>query len=125
MVPRISEAEWRIMNLLWKKSPQTSGEIIESLKDEVDWAPKTVKTLLNRLLGKKVLGYKKSGRSYLYFPKLSEAACKREAAHSFINRVFDGALKPMVATFIEEGRLSRKDIEDLKQILEDQGESDV
>jgi len=120
MIPRISDAEWRIMKLLWEESPRTSNDIIELLDDaeEVDWNPKTIKTLLNRLVKKGALDYDQEGRSYLYFPRVSESECRREERKSFLHRVYSGSLKPMLAAFIEDEQLTPEDIEELKSILE-------
>ena len=117
LLPKIADSEWRIMKLLWKKSPQTAGEIIGQLEGLVDWTPKTIKTLLNRLVGKGALGYEKEGRSYLYSPLISESKLKREETRSFVNRVYDGALKPMLAAFLEEGKLTSEEIEELRNVL--------
>lgn len=121
MIPKISEAEWRIMKLLWDKNPRTSNEIIEILENDnaVDWNPKTIKTLLNRLVNKGALDYDKDGRSYLYYPKVSENECQRSERQSFLGRVYRGALKPMLAAFIEDESLTKEDIEELKRILEE------
>jgi BlaI family penicillinase repressor len=117
-LPKIADSEWRIMKLLWQKAPQSANQIIDKLKNEIDWKPRTIKTLLNRLVTKGALDFKTEGRSYLYSPAVTESECKRNAAHSFVNRVFDGTLKPMLAAFLESGQLSKNDLEELKQILD-------
>ena len=121
-LPKIANSEWFVMKLLWEKAPQTASEIINKLKSSVDWAPKTVKTLLNRLVKKDVLGFKEEGRSYLYFPKISEKSYKHHATHNFVNRVFDGALKPLITTFLEDGKLTKEEIEELKKVLDNEGD---
>ena len=121
MSPKISEAEWRVMKLLWEKAPRTSNEIIDILEhdDSVDWNPKTIKTLLNRLVNKGALDFDKEGRAYLYYPKVQEAECRRAERRSFLSRVYSGALKPMLAAFIEDEKLTKEDIDELKRILEE------
>ncbi len=47
--PQISGAEWKVMNLLWAKSPLTANHIVEVLTAEMSWKPKTIRTLINRL----------------------------------------------------------------------------
>lgn len=116
-IPRISNAEWAIMKQLWAQHPQTANKLAESLCRERDWKPKTVKTLINRLLAKEVIGFTKKGREYYYFPKVQEDTCIQQASHSFLHRVFDGAVKPMLASLIENESLSAQDIRDLKKIL--------
>ncbi len=121
-LPKIADSEWRIMKVLWKNSPLSAQQIIDALEGETDWSPKTVKTLLNRLVGKEALGYRLNGKSYLYFPKINERECQRLETRSFIDRVFDGALLPMVAAFLKDGTLSPKEMNELRQILEQKGD---
>ena len=116
--PNISDAEWQVMKVLWAKSPITANEIIEQLENEQSWKPKTIRTLINRLVGKNAVDFDKDGRQYLYYPILSEADCVREETKSFLSRIRGGALKPMLAAFIEEQKLSKDEIEELKRILE-------
>jgi len=118
MIPKISVSEWRIMKLIWEKSPRSANDIITELKGVVDWQPKTIKTLLNRLVTKGALSFDKEGRSYLYFPKVSEDECQREERKSFLNRVYNDSLKPMLAAFIDDETMTKDDIEELKKIIE-------
>ena len=118
-LPRISESEWLVMKELWRKHPQTSGQIVEALSGKTRWGAATIKTLINRLVTKKALGYDKLGREHHYAPLVSEADCAREEGRSFLKRVFDGSLSPMLASFLEREALSPKEIAELKQILEE------
>lgn len=115
---KISEAEWRVCQVLWRRSPRTGNEIVEALADKTDWSPRTVKTLINRLVKKNILGYDSRGREYHYFPRLSEEECIQAHTQSFVKRVFDGAAGAMVATFLNSQQLSPKEIAELKEILE-------
>jgi BlaI family penicillinase repressor len=118
-LPKISDMEWEVMKVIWQDFPVSAGEVIDRLGvQNSKWHPRTVKTLLNRLVGKKALGFKKEGRAYLYRPLVSEKECVRVASESFLDRVFGGSLKPMLAHMIEQRRLSPSEIEDLKRILE-------
>lgn len=118
-LPRISESEWVVMKELWRKHPQTSGQIVEALAGKTRWGAATIKTLINRLVTKKALGFDKLGREHHYSPLVSEADCAREEGRSFRQRVFDGSLSPMLASFLEREPLSPKEIAELKQILEE------
>ena len=115
---KISDAEWRVCQVLWRRSPQTGNEIVEALADKTDWSPRTIKTLINRLIKKNILGYDSRGREYHYFPRLSEEECIRAHTQSFVKRVFDGAAGEMVATFLDNQQLSSEEIAELKEILE-------
>lgn len=118
-VPRISETEWEIMQVLWSRGPAGSQEIIDALTArDATWHPKTAKTLLNRLVKKKALGYRKEGRAYIYRPLVKEEDCISAESESFLDRVFGGSLRPMLAHFMEKGELSRKEIDQLMALLE-------
>ena len=120
--PKISDAEWQVMKVLWAKSPVTANQIVEKLAVETDWKPKTVRTLINRLATKNAIGFDKDGRQYMYYPVLSEEECVRQETRSFMSRVRAGALKPMLAAFLEEENLTQAEIDELKNILDKKGE---
>ena len=91
----------------------SAQEIIDAMSGH----PKTIKTYLSRLVNKGVIGFEKEGRRYSYFPKVERKECEKSVSLDFLNRVFKGALVPMVSQFVEENRLSEKEIEELKAIL--------
>lgn len=114
---KISDAEWLVMKILWKEQPLTSENIIQRLASKVSWHPKTVRTLISRLVQKKAIAFKAEGREYLYYPLLEENKSIKEETSSFVKRVFDGALQPMLAHFVENQTLSSKEIKELKNLL--------
>ena len=90
------------------------------MKLDSTWHPKTAKALLNRLVRKGALGFKKEGRAYLYRPLVKEKDCVDAASESFLERVFGGSLKPMLAHFVEHKKLSDVEIRELRRVLENQ-----
>jgi len=116
-IPSISESEWEIMNVLWDKAPQTANDIIFSLQETTDWKPKTIRTLLDRLVQKDVVGVNKDQRVYTFYPLYSQEECQRAETESFINRIYGGTLKSMLVQFIQEDTLSDDDINELRSIL--------
>ncbi|MBB6671897.1 BlaI/MecI/CopY family transcriptional regulator [Cohnella nanjingensis] len=116
--PRISEAESEVMKLLWQKEPLSANEIIEQLKQQMDWSDQTIKTFLNRLLKKEAIRFEKAGRNYLYYPLVSHDEYLKSENKTFLNRVYNGAVGLMCAKFLEEEKLSDADIEQLQQLLE-------
>ena len=115
--PRISDTEWQIMKICWSRPPASAQEIIDALAAQDDWHPKTVKTLLNRLVKKRALGFQKNGRAYLYHPLVAERDCVAAESRSFLERVFGGSLSPMLTHFVEHQKLSPKEIAELKTLL--------
>jgi len=120
-VPRISEAEWTVMKVLWNESPLTADDVVTALDDTTSWSPRTIKALLNRLINKKALGFQREGRKYLYYPLAEEAACVRAESKSFLQRVYGGAVTPMLAMFLEEEELTPQEIAELRKVLNRRG----
>ena len=118
-LPRISDAEWLVMQAFWSEGRLTADEVVERLAGKVHWNARTIRTLINRLLTKKALRFEKEGRKYRYFPAVSEEQCIRQERRSFVQRVYGGTVTPMLAAFIEEAKLSREDIEELKRMLDE------
>lgn len=121
-IPKISEAEWEVLRVLWDKAPCTAGEVIEALADNTNWKPTTVKTLLARLVKKKAVGFREVERTYSYFPLLTQAECIRVENQSFLQRVYGGALKPMLVQFIRDEKLTADDIDELKRLLDERSD---
>ena len=115
--PRISEAEWAVMKVIWRKSPCLAQEIIQALSARTKWGPATIKTLLNRLISKGALHFEKNGKSYLYSPAYTEEEFRAAEADSFLHRIFDGALSPMISHFVRSRRLTPKELDSLEKIL--------
>lgn len=118
-IPQISEAEWEVMRVVWKQSPLPAKQIIEHLAEPNGWSPKTVKALISRLVKKGALTYSVDGKAYLYSPAVSEHECVRMERKTFLNRVYNGALTPMLMHFMQDEKLSKEDIQKLKKMLEE------
>ena len=85
-LPRISEAEWVVMQILWSQGARTANEIIQELEGKVQWNHRTIRTLINRLLNKRAIHFDKEGREYRYSPAVSEDQCTRYERLSFLGR---------------------------------------
>jgi BlaI family penicillinase repressor len=122
-VPRISETEWEVMRVVWERHPITAAQVIAQLtRQDPTWHPKTIRTFLARLVRKRALDYECQGRRYVYEPLVTEQASTDAASQSFLERVFGGSLRPMLAHFVRSRRLSRREVEELKRILDGEEE---
>jgi BlaI family penicillinase repressor len=117
--PNISDAEWQVMKVLWEKSPLTSTEIINSLKGSTAWSPKTIHTLISRLVKKGVVGVNKDSSFNKYFPLVTEEECRRVETKSFIQKVYDGSLHLLIKSFIENEKLTSEEIDELRRMLDE------
>ena len=106
------------MRVLWKKSPQPAYDIIQELGPAEGWHPNTIKTLLKRLQQKKAVAVQKYKNLYLYSPEVTQEECIQVESESFLDRVFDGAVQPLLVHFAKKKMLSSKDLDDLRRILE-------
>lgn len=111
------------MKEFWARGESNSAEVIERLCQRQSWKPPTVQTLISRLVKKGALGFERHGREYRYRPLVAEADCVHEASRSFVDRVFGGRLAPLLACFVEREKLSKKELEELRGILEKGGQA--
>jgi BlaI family transcriptional regulator, penicillinase repressor len=114
----ITDAEVVVLQQLWAEAPLSAQEIIERLGRHGTVHPKTIKTLINRLLNKGALRYKEENRKYLYVPVLKKTDFYRIKTESFLNKFFDGELSPLVTFFSSQKKLSEKQIDELKQLVD-------
>lgn len=116
---KISDAEWLVMRVLWNHSPLTTTQIIEALDKETEWNPKTIHTLISRLVKKQALGVNKDTKQYEFYPLVTREECVKEETVSFMQRIYEGSFYNMVSHFIEDEKISPKEIEELKKLLDD------
>jgi BlaI family penicillinase repressor len=119
-LPRISDAEWKVMEVIWNNDRITSQGIIEQLGD-TGWNENTIKTLITRLVKKGAVGYTHDPgdkRVYLYYRLVEREDCIREETDTFMNKFYNGALAPLVSRFIERHDISDKEMNELMEILE-------
>ncbi|TLY50208.1 MAG: BlaI/MecI/CopY family transcriptional regulator, partial [Gammaproteobacteria bacterium] len=109
----ISDAESVVMDVLWRKAPQSAEEVVAALAKTTDWQEPTIKTLLNRLLKKGVVTAERDGKRYLYSPRLKRADYVHSESKTLLDRLFDGRVAPLVAHFSERRKLSKKDLAEL------------
>ncbi|HEY2464530.1 MAG TPA: BlaI/MecI/CopY family transcriptional regulator [Steroidobacteraceae bacterium] len=116
----VSEAESAVMEVLWQQRASSSSEdVVVALAERMNWQEPTVKTLLNRLLNKGAIRAQKQGRRYLYSPVLQREQWLASETKSFLDRLFDGRVVPLVSHFSKHRKLTKKDISDLKRLIEE------
>lgn len=116
---RISEAESRVMHVLWENSPLTAEEVAAALADREDWQEATIKTLLNRLLNKGAIAAERDGRRYLYRPLVQRADYVHEESRSLLDRLYGGQVSALVAHFSRSKALSQQEIDEIRALIEE------
>jgi len=121
-IPQISDAEWEVMKALWASRDLTAGQIVEQVAAEQKWRPRTIKTLLSRLVKKGAVAVEADGRKFVYRAKVQRDAVIRRETKSFLSRVFDGAAAPAIVHFLDNAKLSPEDIQKLRQRLDEEAQ---
>jgi BlaI family penicillinase repressor len=147
-IPQISEAELEVMKVLWRLGQAGSSQIIKELTKTTEWKPKTIQTLITRLVGKgavravKADDADKSGgaaaspsgmttaaskktnargsKAFTYSPLISETEFKSDANESFLQKLYNGSVNMMLASFVKQQKLTRAEIEELKKLLDEE-----
>lgn len=117
-LPQISDAEFEVMNVIWKYAPISTNDIVERLSKNKVWKPKTIQTMLFRLEKKGVITHEKDSRVFVYSPLISKETYLEAEGNTFVNRFFDGALSQMVVSYLDRNELSTEDINQLQAILD-------
>lgn len=117
-IPQISDAEWEVMKAVWDFGPLAAGDVVDRVAAEHRWKPRTIKTLLNRLVKKGAVAVEVEGRRYLYRARVARDAVVKRETRSFLSRVFDGAAAPAIVHFLEQGRLTPDEIRQLRETLD-------
>lgn len=115
----LSEGEWKIMKLLWQKSPRTIGEFVSELQTETGWTKATVFVMLKRLIAKDAVRLDDSGRLHQYYPRISRKDIAPEETESFLSRMYDGSISMMVSALAGRRPLPQEEIRELRRILDE------
>ena len=116
-LPQISEAEFEVMKIVWRYAPISTNEITEKLLQTTNWSPKTIQTLIKRLVTKGALTYEKQSRVFVYTPLVKEREYIGQESSSFLNRFYDGDITAMVSAYIKNDKLSESELDTLRTLL--------
>ena len=116
-LPQISESEFEVMKVIWKHAPISTNEVTEKLTQTTKWNPKTIQTLIKRLVTKGALSYEKQSRVFVYTPLIEEKEYIGQESHSFLKRYYDGDITAMLSAYIEADKLSESEIDTLRSLL--------
>ena len=116
-LPQISEAEFEVMKIVWKHAPISTNDITDKLLKTTSWSPKTIQTLIKRLVTKGALTYEKQSRMFVYTPVVKEKEYISQESNSFLKRYYNGDITAMVSAYVENDKLSETEIEHLRSLL--------
>ena len=115
---RLTDAEWRIMVLLWEHPPQTLMQLTHTLEPETGWTRHTVMTLLKRMMDKQTVRMEEEGRTKRFYPNAEKERGTREQTDMLMRRLFGGKALLMISNIVERGALSPKELEALSAMVE-------
>jgi predicted transcriptional regulator len=114
---RFSEAEWKVMRVVWRRPGVAVREVVAELEGETEWSYSTVKTMLARLVEKGALRSERDANLYRYTATIEEGDARRTALRSLLDRAFDGTLASLLHHLVAEEKLSRREVEELRALL--------
>jgi BlaI family transcriptional regulator, penicillinase repressor len=105
------------MRVLWAQTSATANAVVEALGARMGWKPRTIQTLLRRLVDKKAARFEKHGREYVFHPIVDAGDYTHRASLKFLERFFGGSVAPFLACFLEREKLTPEQIAELRQLL--------
>ncbi len=115
----LSEAEWKVMEELWKRESATGRELTERLEQRCGWNRSTTLTLLRRMEAKGAVESVQDGPVKAFRPLLRREEAALRETESFLSRVYHGSLSMMVSTLSQKQVLSQKEIDELYVLLKE------
>ena len=113
----LSENEWYIMQVLWEKSSASLREICDALKESKGWTKHAISSFLKRMQEKGAISVDESGKVKNYVAVWNKEETISEETQSIMERVYKGDLLLMVSNAVKEQKLTKEEIEELKNML--------
>ena len=117
--PTLTEAELRLMEVLWEKGAATVNEVVEALPRRQSVAYSTVLTILRILEKKGYVRHTKEGRAFIYHPVIDRREACHNAVRYVLSRFFKNSPELLVLNMIEDGKLDSGELKRLKELIEE------
>ena len=121
MAEQCTEAEWKIMEVLWESSPRTMSEITKTLEPATGWTRHTVITLLKRMQEKGTVAVDEGGDVKRYTPLLSQEEASSQQTKKLLSHVFSGRASLLINHLVDSGEITLKEMEDLMDMMRKAG----
>lgn len=116
---RLSESEWLVMEVLWKKKKCAFKDIVDELKDKTKWSRNTIHTYLTRMEKKGLVCIDRSVEPHLYSYIISREDCSKHEREELLNKVYRGAVGDLIAAFLKESQITPEEKEKLNKLLDE------
>jgi BlaI family penicillinase repressor len=114
----IHDTQWDLLEVLWAKERATAREVAEALAKKRGWAVSTVKTLLDRMVQKELVSARQVGNVWEYTPAVRPVQARRSAWAELVEKAFGGAVAPALHFLAKDAKLSKKDLAELRALLD-------
>lgn len=115
----LTDAELRIMDLLWQKGSATVGDLAESLPKSLDLAYNTVLTTVRILEQKGYVRHTKEGRAFVYHPVVDRETASRSEIGRLANRFFGNSRELLVLHILQDESIDREELQRLRQLIDE------
>jgi len=119
-VNTLTNAEHRIMEVIWARGSATVAEVVEALKGKDAYT--TILTLMRILKEKGYLSSRKEGRAFVFVPRVDRNTAARKAVHQLLSKFYSGSPSELVLSFLREEDLTPEELDELKQKIRNSGE---
>ena len=116
-----TEAEWKILEILWDASPRSMPEMTKLLAPSTGWTRHTVITLLKRMQEKGTVSVDKTGPVKMYTPLVSREEARADQTQKLLSRVYSGNASLLMNALIDSGKITVKEMEELVKTLKSEG----
>jgi predicted transcriptional regulator len=117
----LTEAELRIMNVLWQKGSATVHEVMNGLPAQPVLAYNSVLTIIRILEKKGYLKHLKDGRAHVFVPQVDRAKATRLEVRNVVSRFFGNSHELLALNILEEKGIDAEELQRLRQLLEGKG----
>lgn len=116
--PALTDAEARVMSVLWKRGTANVGDIVDAMKKRRTVSYSTVQTILRILESKGYVEHEKSGRAFVYRPLVDERQARRRALKHLVTRLFNGSPSLLVLNILEDEAIPPDELARVKQLID-------
>src|SRR5262245_38714350 len=116
--PALTDAEARIMAVLWQRHTASVADVVTALKRTHDVSYSTVQTILRILEDKGYVSHEKIARAFIYRPRVDERQARRRALRHLVSRLFDGSPSLLVLNVLEDDQIGADELNRLKKLIE-------
>ncbi len=121
MTIQLTDAEWKIMEVLWDHNPRSMPEITKILEPSMDWTRHTVITLLKRMQDKGTVSVDESGPVKMYTPRITREQASTDQTKKFLSRIFSGKASLLISNLVDSGQIDVEEIQSLLEMMKNEG----